>query len=74
MKAGLHICDSDNRSNAYICSNERTAEELLEELSKGIESIRIEGVLSIEEAFAGLEDLLDINQHQNCLENDVDFT
>lgn len=56
MKACLHICDSDNRSNAYICSNERTAEELLEELSKGIESIRIEGVLSIEEAFAGLED------------------
>ena len=55
MKASLHICDSDNRSNAYICSNERTAEKLLEELSKGIESIRTEGVLSIEEAFAGLE-------------------
>jgi hypothetical protein len=28
---------------------------LLAELSKGIESIRTEGVLSIDEAFAGLE-------------------
>lgn len=29
---------------------------LLAELSKGIESIRTEGVLSIDEAFAGLEE------------------
>lgn len=50
LKANLHVCDSDNRSN------DRTAEKLLEELSKGIESIRIEDVLGIEEAFAGLED------------------
>ncbi len=30
--------------------------KLLAELSKGIESIRTEGVLSVDEAFAGLED------------------
>ena len=30
--------------------------KLLAELSKGVESIRTEGVLSIDEAFAGLED------------------
>lgn len=30
--------------------------KLLEELSKGIESILTEGVLTIEEAFSGLED------------------
>lgn len=30
--------------------------KLLAELSKGIESIRTEGTLSVEEAFAGLED------------------
>lgn len=30
--------------------------KLLAELSKGVESIRTEGVLTVDEAFAGLED------------------
>lgn len=34
----------------------QAAVKLLAELSKGIESIRTEGVLTVEEAFAGLED------------------
>jgi antitoxin Phd len=61
----------DNGSTVYLTKNGRgkyvvqslveyeklqVAVKLLAELSKGVESIRTEGVLSIDEAFAGLED------------------
>ena len=61
----------DNGSTVYLTKNGRgkyvvqslveheklqATVKLLAELSKGIESIRTEGVLTIDEAFAGLED------------------
>ncbi len=50
-----------NGRGKYVVQNFESYEKmqaavrLLAELSKGIESIRTEGVLSIDEAFAGLE-------------------
>ena len=61
----------DNGSTVYLTKNGRgkyvveslveheklqATVKLLAELSKGIESIRTEGVLTIDESFAGLED------------------
>ncbi len=65
----LRSCD--NGSTVYLTKNGRgryvvqslaeyeklqAAVKLLAELSKGVESVRKEGGLSIDEAFAGLED------------------
>ena len=65
----LRSCD--NSSTVYLTKNGRgryvvqslaeyeklqAAVKLLAELSKGVESVRKEGGLSIDEAFAGLED------------------
>ena len=61
----------DNGSTVYLTKNGRgkyvvqsmaeyeklqAAVKLLAELSRGVESIRTEGVLTVDEAFAGLED------------------
>ena len=52
----------DNGRGKYVVQNLESYEKtqatikLLAELSKGLESIRAEGTLSIDEAFAGLEE------------------